>query len=107
MSTGKRIGIVLAVLICIGLYPPLKIKWAERQVTTFCNNVTIGASVEEIERAAQDHWLKAQKSHATMIDGKPFPAMLLVWEGFGFGRWYCEIHHVNEKVESKRIKYLD
>jgi len=105
MSIGKRIALV--VLIGIVLYPPLKIYWAEHQVTAFCNDVVVGASVEELERAAQDHWLKIGKIPAKTMEGKPSPAKLFIWEGFVFRRWFCEISHANGKVESKHIFDLD
>ncbi len=105
MSTGKRVAVAL--LVCTVLYPPLKLYWAKRQVTAFCNDIAVGASVEELERVARDHWLLVQKARATTIEGKPIPARLLVWEGFAFGRWYCEIHDVNGRVESTRINFLD
>ena len=105
MSISKRIALV--VLIGIVLYPPLKIYWAERQVTAFCNDVVVGASVDELERAARDHWLEVRKVPPLTVEGRPRSAMLLAWEGFAFARWFCEISHANGKVESKRIVDLD
>jgi len=105
MSIGKRIALV--VLIGIVLYPPLKIYWAERQVTAFCNDVVVGASVDELERKAKDFWLEIRTVPAMTIEGKPSPARLLAWEGFAFGRWFCEISHTNGKVDSKRLIDLD
>jgi len=105
MSTGKRIAVTL--LICIALYPPLKLYWAERQVAAFCNDVVVGASVDELERKAKDFWLEIRTVPAMTIEGKLSPAKLLAWEGFAFGRWFCEISHVNGKAESKRVVELD
>ena len=105
MSTGKRIALVL--FICFVLYIPLKLYWAERQVTAFCNDVVIGTSVDELERKAKDSWLEIRKVPAMTIEGKPSPAKLLIWEGFAFGRWFCEISHAAGKVESTRIVQLD
>jgi hypothetical protein len=105
MSTGKRIA--LASIVCLLLYPPLKLYWAERQVTAFCDSVTVGTSVDELERKAKDSWLEIRKISAMTIEGQPSPAKLLIWEGFAFGRWFCEISHANGKAGSKRIVELD
>jgi len=105
MSTGKRIA--LGLFVCLILYAPLKLYWAERQVTVFCNDVVVGASLEELERKAKDSWLEIRKVQAMTIEGKPSPAKLLAWKGFAFGRWFCEISHADGKVESKRIVQLD
>jgi hypothetical protein len=105
VSTGKRIAV--ASIVCLVLYPPLKLYWAERQVTAFCNEVAMGTSVDELERKANDSWLKIRKISAMTIEGRSSPAKLLVWEGFAFGRWFCEISHVNGKAGSTRIVELD
>lgn len=105
MSTGKRIA--LALLLCGVVYSPAKLYWAERQVASFCDGVAVGASVEELERRAKDAWLEIKKLPAMTFDGKPVPAKLLVWEGFAFGRWFCEIDHTNGKADAKRLSELD
>ena len=105
MTTAKRIA--LGVFASIVLYIPLKLYWAERQVTAFCNDVAVGTSIEELERRAKDSWLEIRKLPATTIEGKPSLPKLLVWEGFAFGRWFCEISHTNGKADSKRVIDLD
>jgi hypothetical protein len=105
MSAGKRAA--LALLLCGVVYPPAKLYWAERQVTSFCNDVVAGTSVDELERKAKDAWLEIKKLPASTLEGKPVPAKLLVWEGFAFGRWFCEIDHTDGKADAKRVSELD
>ena len=105
MTTAKRIA--LGVFASIVLFIPLKLYWAERQVTAFCNDVAIGASVEELQRTAEDRGLKIRTMPAMTLEGRPYPAKLLAWEGFAFGRWFCEISHTNGKADSKRVVDLD
>jgi hypothetical protein len=93
---------LLILLFCI-IYPMLKMRWAHNQVESFCMEVAIGMPIHGLEEKAKERGLKVFKFEA---NGSR-PAIMTVWEGWAFARWFCEIEHTNGKVVSKKNVFLD
>jgi hypothetical protein len=104
----KVILVLFLVFALSSAYAVFKVRWAQRQVETFCSQVTIGDPLQGYEAKAKDFWLEIRQTQEyTNPEGRHYPARLLVWEGFVFARWFCEIGHANGKVISKKIVELD
>ena len=99
-------NIFLAVfLIACCIYPFAKIQWAHNRVDAFFNAVNIGMPVDvgKLETIAKDFGLQKRLSKATE-DQTP---RLLAWEGWAFGRWFCEVEFSQGRVANKKVFFLD
>ncbi|UCE74235.1 MAG: hypothetical protein JSV56_00640 [Methanomassiliicoccales archaeon] len=100
MNKGNRDYIIL--IIC-ALYPLFKVRWAKNQVESFCSRIAAGRIVQGLEQRAKDFGLKVK-----MFKGNDTQrAKIIVWDGWVFARWFCEIEHVNGKVVNKETFFLD
>jgi len=98
-----KVIVPLLILIAFAVYPILKIRWAHRQVESFCAQVAIGMPVQGLEGKAKGLGLKVK----VFKPAGSRPARMVVWGGWAFARWFCEVEHVNGKVVSKEISFLD
>ena len=98
----KIFFIFLILLICI-IYPVLKIRWAKNKVESFCSHISIGISIQGLEQRAKDYGLNVK----TFKGSDSQAPKILVWEGWAFARWFCEIEHLNGKVVHKETFSLD
>lgn len=94
---------ILLILIICALYPVFKIRWAKNKVESFCSRIAVGMTVQGLEERARDFGLKVRvfKGHDTRR------TKIIVWDGWVFARWFCEIEHVNGKVVNKDTFFLD
>ncbi len=60
-------------------------------------------TVQGLEQRAKDYGLKVK----TLKGSDTQPATIIVWEGWVFARWFCEIEHLNGKVIHKEAFFLD
>ena len=95
--------VVLLVLIICALYPVLKIRLAKNKVESFCSRIIVGMTVQGLEERARDYGLKVKMSNGNDAQG----AKIIVWDGWVFARWFCEIECVNGKVVKKATFFLD
>lgn len=87
---------------CIG-YPMVKMRWAERQVREFCDEVVVGGPIDGLEARAGRRWL-----HVIDLPQRAGePGELLFWQGWLFSRHFCQVHHVGGVVTEKKTTYLD
>jgi len=105
---AKALLALFLVFALTAAYAVFKVRWAQSQVEKFCGEVVIGEPVHGYEAKAKDFWLKVRHlPEMTEEDSRRHPTRLLVWEGFVFNRWFCEIGHAGGKVISKKIVELD
>lgn len=94
---------VLLVLIICALYPVFKIRLAKNKVKSFCSRIAVGMTVQGLEERARDFRLSVRTSKGNDAQG----AKIIVWDGWVFARWFCEIECVNGKVVEKATFFLD
>jgi hypothetical protein len=102
-SRWKKIIIIFLILIIGALYSVVKIRWAKNRVENFSFRISIGMTVQGLEQRAKDYGLKVK----TFKGNDSQPAKIIVWEGWAFARWFCEIEHLNGKVIHKKVFFLD
>jgi hypothetical protein len=102
-SRWKKIIIIFLILIIGALYSVVKIRWAKNRVENFSSRISIGMTVQGLEQRAKDYGLKVK----TFKGNDSQPAKIIVWEGWAFARWFCEIEHLNGKVIHKKVFFLD
>lgn len=102
-SRWKKIIIIFLILIIGALYFVVKIRWAKNRVENFSSRISIGMTVQGLEQRAKDYGLKVK----TFKGNDSQPAKIIVWEGWAFARWFCEIEHLNGKVIHKEVFFLD
>jgi len=95
--------VVLLVLIICALYPVLKIRLAKNKVESFCSRIAVGMTVQGLEERARDFGLNVRMSKGNDTQR----AKIIVWDGWVFARWFCEIECVNGKVVKKGTFFLD
>ncbi len=93
---------LLILQFCV-VYPMFKIRSAHKKVESFCMEVAIGMPIHGLEDKAKERSLKVIKFEANGSD----PAKIIVWGGWAFARWFCNIEHTNGKVVSKNNISLD
>jgi hypothetical protein len=93
---------LLILLFCI-IYPMLKMRWARNQVELFCMEVAIGMPIYGLEEKAMEGSLEVISDEANGSE----PAKIIVWGGWAFARWFCNIEHTNGKVVGKKTIFLD
>ena len=99
----KKILIIFLIILIFVIYPILKMRWARNKVAKFCSHVSIGMTVQGLAERAKDYALKVK-----IIEGSDsHPAKIIVWEGWAFARWFCEIEYSKEKVIKKEVIFLD
>ena len=98
---------ILAVVVtCCGggvAYPIVKIRWARRQARGLCGEIEVGGPVAGIEARARERGLRVIKSREAV----GHPGKIMTWEGFGFGRWFCDVEYHDGRVLSKEVFFLD
>jgi hypothetical protein len=95
--------VVLLVLIICALYPVFKMRLAKNKVESFCSRIAVGMTVQGLEERARDFGLNIRMSEGNDTQG----ARIIVWDGWAFARWFCEIECVNGKVVKKGTFFLD
>jgi hypothetical protein len=96
--------IALVILACIlVVYTELKVRWAKKQVAAFCQLVVIGMPVAGLEVKAKEMHL----NHRRMADSNDMNGKFSVWEGFGMGRWFCDVEYQGGKATDKKAAFLD
>jgi hypothetical protein len=100
---GKAI-LTLVVLTCIlVIYAGLKVTWAKQQIEAFSQLVVIGLPVAGLEHKAKEMHLKYRR----MTDSNDTDGRFHVWEGFAFGRWFCDVEYKDGKATNKKVAFLD
>ena len=83
-------------------------KWSEWQVKRFCAQVHQGDALDTVVTRSKEYWLGTLGPFAKReVDGKTVPATLIVWEGWVFDRWFCDVEHEDGKVTGTRVSHLD
>lgn len=96
------IALVIFSLIA-GVYGAFKVRWAKKQVDAFNQLVVIGMPVAGLETKAKELKLKyRQVTVGTAKNGR-----LIVWEGFAFARWFCDVEYRDGKAANKKVTFLD
>jgi hypothetical protein len=102
--TTAKVIVTFVILICIlVVYAELKIRWAKKQIEAFSQQVTIGMPVAGLEMKAKG----MQLNYGRFADSNDMNGRLYVWEGFAFGRWFCDVEYRDDKVTIKRVTFLD
>lgn len=78
-------------------------RWAKRQVEAFHGQVVTGMPLPALEAKAREMHL----NYRPMTGNTPGEGKVVVWEGFAFGRWFCNVEYREGKVTGKRITPLD
>jgi hypothetical protein len=99
----KKPLLIFLILIICAIYPVVKIRWAKNRVKDFCSHISIGMRVQGLEQRAKDYGLKVK----TFKGSDSQSPRIIVWEGWAFARWFCEIEHSNGKVVHKKAFSLD
>ena len=60
-------------------------------------------TVQGLEKRARDFGLNVRMSNGNDTQR----AKIIVWDGWVFARWFCEIEYVNGKVVKKATFFLD
>lgn len=104
-SRRLRYLFLVVFLMACCIYPFAKIQWAHNRVDAFSNAVNIGmpADVEKLEAIAKDFGLQTRLSKAPEEEAP----RLLAWEGWAFGRWFCEVEFHQGRVMTKKVYFLD
>ena len=106
-KAGKfLVNAVIALVIAAGvlaIYTELKVRWAKKQVEEYCQLVVIGMPVVSLETKAKDMHLNYRR----MADSNDMNGRFSVWEGFGMGRWFCDVEYQGGKATVKRAAFLD
>lgn len=92
-----KTAIKVSILVIILGYPFGKLKWAEIQVEELCSEIHTGDSIEIITAKSKDMALNIKSRSAKII----------IWEGFAFGRYFCDIELENGKATKKKFFFLD
>ncbi|MCI5121470.1 MAG: hypothetical protein D3908_09835 [Candidatus Electrothrix sp. AUS4] len=69
----------------------------------FNTYVVIGQPVAGLEDKAKELHLNFR--NMTETNGKD--GNVLVWEGFSFARWFCDVEYKDGKVTTKKVTFLD
>ncbi len=102
-----RIGIGLFVVLMAVGYPFFKMNWAEAQVHKFCSEINIGDPVKGLKAKAEKFGLKLRDRPSYKKDKKVYPAKVLVWEGWAYARYFCDIEHDGKSVIASKETFLD
>ena len=96
--------IAVVILACVLIvYTDMKVRWAKKQVEEYCQLVVIGMPVAGFEATAKDMRLNYRR----MADSNDMNGRFSVWEGFGMGRWFCNVEYQDGKATVKRAAFLD
>ncbi len=93
---------LLILLFCF-VYPMFKLRSAHKKVESFCMEVAIGMPIYGLEEKAMEASLEVISDEAN----GSHPAKIIVWGGWAFARWFCDIEHTNGKVVGKKTFSLD
>ena len=106
-KAGKFLGkavVALVIVACIlVVYTELKVRWAKKQVEAYCQLVVIGMPVAGLEAKAREMRLNYRR----MADSSDMNGRFSVWEGFGMGRWFCDVEYQGGNVTVKKSAFLD
>ena len=96
--------LALVILSCIFVvYAELKVRWSKKQVEAFSQLAVIGMPVAGLEKKAKEMHLNYRR----MTDSNDINGRFSVWEGYGMGRWFCDIEYQDGKITSKKVAFLD
>ena len=106
-KAGKFLGkavVALVIASCIlVVYTELKVRWAKKQVEAYCQLVVIGMPVAGLEAKAREMRL----NYRQMAGSNGMNGRFSVWEGFGMGRWFCDVEYQGGKATDKKVAFLD
>lgn len=91
------IGLLIVSLVLLA-YGALKVRWAKSGVVAFSQLAAVGTPVSDLEAKAKAMHLNCKRTEGLDKHGK-----LLVWDGFAFARWFCEVEYQNGKVVKNRV----
>lgn len=94
---------LIAVVVAFFIYADFKVKEAEKQVRAFSQMVVVGMPVAGLDRKASEMGLKFRRTAGSNDQS----GSIQVWEGFAFGRWFCNVDYLNGKATEKRVTSLD
>lgn len=94
---------LIAFVVVFGIYADFKVKEAEKQVQAFSQLVVVGMPVAGLDEKASEMGLKFRRPAGSSDQS----GSIQVWEGFGFGRWFCNVEYQHGKATEKRVTSLD
>ena len=94
------LGIIGLLIVSIMLlaYGAVKVRWAKSRVAAFSRLAAVDTSVSELESKAKEMHLNCKRTEGLDKNGR-----LLVWDGFAFARWFCEIEYRNGRVRTRKL----
>lgn len=95
--------IIIIIVISIFVYSQSKVKWAKKQIDTFSNSVHIGMPVVGLQQKAAELNL----NYLLLSNSNEHEGTLIVWEGFVFDRWFCDVEYKDGKVTNNKVTFLD
>lgn len=96
------VGLV-ALAVMLVLYSHFQLKRVEQKVEAFSETVVVGMPVAGLDEKAGKMGLKSRRT----LGSSDQNGSLQVWEGFAFGRWFCDIDYRDGKTTNKRVTFLD
>jgi hypothetical protein len=91
------IGLLIISVILLA-YGAVKVRWAKTRVQAYSQSVAVGTPVTELRDKAEKMHLHYKKTEGNDDNGR-----LLVWDGFAFARWFCEIEYQNGRAANKKV----
>ena len=109
MKPSIKWGLAIFLVVAAIAYPTLKMRWIKKQVHTFCAQIKPGDPIAGLESRAKESKLKFRAfQEAKKEKGeKAQPGKIIVWEGVGFARWFCDIEHAGGKIKKTEVVFLD
>jgi hypothetical protein len=102
-----KMGIGLFIIAIVFGYPFLKIQWAKTQVHKFCSEINPGDPVNNLKAKAENFSLKFRTMVPYKKGEKTYPSKIIVWEGWAFSRYFCDIEHDQKLVIKSSVTHLD
>ena len=99
----KALLALIAFVVVFGIYADFKVRGAEKQVRAFSQLVVVGMPVAGLDRKASEMGLKFRRTAGSSGQS----GSIQVWEGFAFGRWFCNVDYLDGKATGKRVTSLD
>ena len=99
----RKIIIAVFVILLIAVFPAVKLLHAKKQVASFCQHVTIGASIGGLSQRAKSLGLHVIETKAGQSDS----GKIIVWQGWAFARWFCLLEYSDGKISRKNVIFLD
>jgi len=99
----KTVTALIVFSVILVTYVGFKVRGVEKQVQAFSQQVVIGMPVAGLDVKAVEMGLKFRR----LADSNDRNGSFQVWQGFAFGRWFCDVEYRDGKTTNKRVTFLD